>query len=80
MDKFIDTLGESKVFSTVGANGGHWYRNIDDRDQNKTIYTSRHSLYRFKALWTQARSWDITTRHGCDISLYEMANGFGTHE
>lgn len=35
------------MFSTLRASSGYWKTEIDERDRDKTAFTSNHGLYRF---------------------------------
>lgn len=50
MDKYIDSLGETTIFSALDPNSGSWHNEIDELDQDKTAFTSNHELYRFKRM------------------------------
>lgn len=38
----ISTLGNAEVFETLDANSGYWKRGIDNRERDKTAFTSHH--------------------------------------
>lgn len=46
MDESIDSLGELTGFSTADASSGYWQIDIDERDPDKTAFTSNHGLHR----------------------------------
>lgn len=47
MDKCIDSLGKATVFSTFDANNWYWQVEIDEKQRDKTAFTTQHGLYRF---------------------------------
>lgn len=47
MDECINSLGKATVFSTFDGNNGYWQVEIENEDQDKTEFASRHGLYCF---------------------------------
>lgn len=47
MDEWLDILGKVHIFSMLDASYGYWQIDIDDRDKDKTTFTSHHRLYIF---------------------------------
>lgn len=46
MDECLDSLGEAHMLSTLDSESGYWKIEIDDRDREKTTFTSLQRLYR----------------------------------
>lgn len=47
LDKCIDFLGETRIFSTLNANLEYWKIETDTRDRSKTAFTSHYGLLKF---------------------------------
>lgn len=47
MDECIDSLREATIVSTLDENSGYWQIDIDEADRDKTLFMSRHGVYRF---------------------------------
>jgi hypothetical protein len=45
MDECIDSLGTSRIFSTLDCNSGYWQIPVHREDKNKTAYTSHERFY-----------------------------------
>lgn len=67
IDECIDSLGESTVFSTLDANSGYWKVEIDDRDKDKTAFTSHHGLYRFTRMPFGLKNAPATFQRAMDV-------------
>lgn len=50
MDEYIDSLGETIIFTTLGANYGYFQVPINDADKNKTTFPCQSGTYRFKRM------------------------------
>ena len=50
LDDSINSLGESKFFSTLDANSGFWQVRVAEEDSAKTAFTSHRGLYQFKRM------------------------------
>lgn len=67
MDKCINSLCKSGVFSTLNASNWYWHVEIRNEDRDKPSFTSHHGLYRFvlmpfgisTALSTFQRAMDV---------------------
>lgn len=46
MNKFIDSLGDSQVFSTRHANSGYWQIEFGQEYRDKTAFPSHYGLFR----------------------------------
>ena len=47
MDEFLDSLGDTKVFSALDAISGYWQMPIPESDRDKTAFSCHSGLYRF---------------------------------
>lgn len=50
MEKFICSIGDGMDFSSLNARCGYRQEKFEDEGQNKSVFTSTHSLYRFVRL------------------------------
>lgn len=50
IEECVDSLRKAVVFSSIDASSGYRKVQIEDEDQNKTAFASRHGLYRFVPL------------------------------
>lgn len=47
----VDSLLEAYVFSTLDANSEHWHVEIEEKDREKTAFTSHRRLYCVLRIW-----------------------------
>lgn len=59
----------SRIFSTLSASSGYWQIEIDERDCDKTTFTSYHWLYRFICRLFVRKSALSTFQHAMDVIL-----------
>lgn len=50
IDECIDSLRDSKLFTTLDGNSGFWQVRVDERDPDKNSFTSIYGMYRFKRM------------------------------
>lgn len=50
MDKWIDSVGEATIFTTIDCNYGSFQINIDENGREKTSFSSLSGHYRFTTL------------------------------
>ena len=72
MDECIDSLGEATIFSTLDCNSGYWQIEIDDRDKDKTTFTSHSGLFRFLRMPFGLRNAPATFQRAVDIILSKV--------
>lgn len=69
IDESIDSLGENKMFSALGANSGYWQIEVCKRDRGKTAFTLDHRLYLFMRMHFRLRNAPATFQHDMDVIL-----------
>jgi hypothetical protein len=69
MDECIDSLGDASVFSTLDWNYGYWQIPFDPLDKEKTTFTSREGLYRFRRMPFGLKNAPATFQRFVDITL-----------
>ncbi|UYV66767.1 K02A2.6-like, partial [Cordylochernes scorpioides] len=50
IDYVMDTLQGSKYFSAIDLKSGYWQVEIEERDKEKTAFTTAHGLYEFNVM------------------------------
>ena len=50
VDDILDTLGDSKWFSTLDLKSGYWQVEVDSSSREKTAFTTSEGLYEFKVM------------------------------
>ncbi|UYV83325.1 hypothetical protein LAZ67_23000532, partial [Cordylochernes scorpioides] len=50
IDDVMDTLQGSKYFSAIDLKSGYWQVEIEERDKEKTAFTTAHGLYEFNIM------------------------------
>ena len=50
VDDTLDTLGGSKIFSTLDLASGYWQVKVAEEDRPKTAFTTPEGLYEFKVM------------------------------
>ncbi|UYV67424.1 hypothetical protein LAZ67_5000530, partial [Cordylochernes scorpioides] len=50
IDDVMDTLQGSKYFSAIDLKSGYWQVEIEERDKEKTAFTTAHGLYEFNVM------------------------------
>ncbi|UYV64999.1 K02A2.6-like [Cordylochernes scorpioides] len=50
IDDVMDTLQGSKYFSAIDLKSGYWQVEIEERDKEKTAFTTAHGLYEFDVM------------------------------
>jgi Reverse transcriptase (RNA-dependent DNA polymerase) len=69
MDDFIDSLGDSRIFSTLDCDSGYWQIPVDPADLAKTTFTSHEGLYWFLRMPFGLRNAPATFQRFVDITL-----------
>ncbi|UYV60745.1 hypothetical protein LAZ67_1002098, partial [Cordylochernes scorpioides] len=50
IDKVMDTLQGSRYFSAIDLRSGYWQVEVEERDKEKTAFTTAHGLYEFNVM------------------------------
>ncbi|UYV69343.1 K02A2.6-like, partial [Cordylochernes scorpioides] len=50
IDEVLDTLQASKYFSAIDLESGYWQVEVDEKDKEKTAFTTAHGLYEFNVM------------------------------
>jgi len=50
IDDTLDTLSESKWFSTLDLLSGYWQVEVEEADREKTAFSTQHRLFEFKVM------------------------------
>ena len=69
MDECIDSLGDATIFTTLDCSSGYWQVEIDERDRDKTTFTSHGGLYRFVRMPFGLKNAPETFQRAVDIIL-----------
>ncbi|UYV75045.1 hypothetical protein LAZ67_12002225, partial [Cordylochernes scorpioides] len=50
IDEVLDTLQGSKYFSAIDIKSGYWQVEVEEKDKEKTAFTTAHGLYEFNVM------------------------------
>ncbi|UYV75151.1 K02A2.6-like [Cordylochernes scorpioides] len=50
IDEVLDTLHGSKYFSAIDLKSGYWQVEVEEKDKEKTAFTTAHGLYEFNVM------------------------------
>ncbi|UYV69788.1 hypothetical protein LAZ67_7000732, partial [Cordylochernes scorpioides] len=50
VDEVLDTLQGSKYFSAIDLKSGYWQVEVEEKDKEKTAFTTAHGLYEFNVM------------------------------
>ncbi|UYV62531.1 hypothetical protein LAZ67_2000954, partial [Cordylochernes scorpioides] len=50
IDEVMDTLQGSRYFSAIDLRSGYWQVEVEERDKEKTAFTTAHGLYEFNVM------------------------------
>ena len=50
IDDILDSLGKSKIFSTLDLRSGYWQLPVVEKDKEKTAFISKHGLFEFNVM------------------------------
>ncbi|UYV73167.1 K02A2.6-like, partial [Cordylochernes scorpioides] len=50
IDEVLDTLQGSKYFSAIDLKSGYWQVEVEEKDKEKTAFTTAHGLYEFNVM------------------------------
>ncbi|UYV73632.1 K02A2.6-like, partial [Cordylochernes scorpioides] len=50
IDEVLDTLQRSKYFSAIDLKSGYWQVEVEEKDKEKTAFTTAHGLYEFNVM------------------------------
>ncbi|UYV71389.1 hypothetical protein LAZ67_8002928, partial [Cordylochernes scorpioides] len=50
IDEVLDTLQGSKYFSVIDLKSGYWQVEVEEKDKEKTAFTTAHGLYEFNVM------------------------------
>jgi RNase H-like domain found in reverse transcriptase/Reverse transcriptase (RNA-dependent DNA polymerase) len=67
--EYIDSLGDTKIFTTLDCNSGYWQIPVRPEDREKTTFTSHEGLYRFLRMPFGLRNAPATFQRFVDITL-----------
>lgn len=76
VEEWIESLGKATASSTYDANSGFWHGETDEKDCDKTAFTSDHGLYRF--IRSPLRLWNApdTFHSKMDVALSSVKWSF----
>ena len=69
MDEYIDSLGESTVFTTLDCNSGYWQIPVAPRDREKTTFVCHSGLYQYRRMPFGLTNAPATFQRTLDIIL-----------
>jgi Reverse transcriptase (RNA-dependent DNA polymerase)/RNase H-like domain found in reverse transcriptase len=69
MDEFIDSLGDSRLFSMLDCNSGYWQIPVSLPDKEKTTFTSHEGLFQFLSMPFGLRNAPATFQRFVYITL-----------
>jgi Reverse transcriptase (RNA-dependent DNA polymerase) len=69
MDECIYSLGDARIFSTLGCNSGYWQIPVDPADSAKTTFNSHEGQYWFLRMPFGLRNAPVTFQRFVDITL-----------
>lgn len=72
IDKCINSLGEATVFYTLDTSSGYWKVEMDQKNRDKTAFTSRHGLFRFICMPLGMRKARDTFPRTMHVILFSM--------
>lgn len=72
MRECIDSLRKAAVFSTLDANSKYWRVETDEKDHNKTDFTSHHRLHQFIRILFGLRKTPATFQRTMNIILLSV--------
>lgn len=69
MNESIDGLGEETVFLILDASSWYSQMGIDERDRDKTAFTSRHGFQRFTRMVFGLKNAPVTFQRSMGVIL-----------
>ena len=72
IDEYLDTLGDTAIFSTLECNSGYWQIPVAEADRDKTTFTCREHCYRFKRMPFGLCNAPVTFQRTLDILLARL--------
>ena len=74
IDETLDALGGVKYFSTVGLISGYWQVEVDDRDKEKTAFSTGQGHYEFNVMkvWLDECSSNLSTTYGSCVGWHAV--------
>jgi Reverse transcriptase (RNA-dependent DNA polymerase) len=69
IDDCLDSLGEARYFTTLDANCGYWQIDVNEKDREKTAFTSHKGLYQFKRMPFGLMTAPATFQRAIDVVL-----------
>ena len=69
IDDILDSLGDSKYFTTLDLRSGYWQISVDEHDRHKTAFATGNGLYEFNRMPFGLSTAPATFQRTMDIIL-----------
>ena len=69
IDDILDSLGDSKYFTTLDLRSGYWQISVDEHDRHKTAFATPNGLYEFNRMPFGLSTAPATFQRTMDIIL-----------
>ena len=69
IDDILDSLGDSKYFTTLDLRSGYWQISVDEHDRHKTAFATSNGLYEFNRMPFGLSTAPATFQRTMDIIL-----------
>ena len=69
IDDILDSLGDSKYFTTLDLRSGYWQISVDENDRHKTAFATPNGLYEFNRMPFGLSTAPATFQRTMDIIL-----------
>ena len=69
IDDILDSLGDSKYFTTLDLRSGYWQVAVDEHDRHKTAFATLNGLYEFNRMPFGLSTAPTTFQRTMDIIL-----------
>ena len=74
-DDIVDSLGDSKYFTTLDLKSGYWQISVDEHDRHKTAFATLNGLYEFNRMPFGLSTAPATFQRTMDIILSGLTYG-----